>query len=231
VRRSISILIFVVAVAGCGDLLEGAGDLSSDFVRGDETSTSVTVADTGPDLGLAPITGISWVNDDLDLTASGSREVLIRDVWDRGDQQSAFVQASRREIAMALPGVEVPTLAPSAVSYISSQLVYDPQTALLDAATSTAFGYWTAEPYTLPRSEAQLMVLRIGLASSAEVAELSDVAVFNVEGGRELAWVEGDYVYQLFCRTGVIEEACLTVADSFQPLTLLAMLDLPDAEG
>jgi hypothetical protein len=227
-RRTIAVLIAVLAATACGDLLEGAGDLSSDFVHGDQTSTSATVADTGPDLGLAPITGISWVNDDLDLTGSGSREVLIRDVWERGDGQASFIQASRREIAMALPGVEVPTLVPSAVRYVSSQLVYDPQTALLDAATSTALGYWSAEPYSLPRSEAQLMVLRIGLASSGEAAELADIAVFNVEGGRELAWVEGDYVYQLFCRTGVIEEACLAVAGSFQPLTLLTMLDAPE---
>jgi len=231
VRRIASIALITLAAVGCGDILEGAGDLSSDFVRGDASTTSVTVADTGPDLGLAGITGVSWVNDELDLTASGSREVLVRDVWLRGDHTTSFVQAGGREIAMALPSVQVPTLVPASVTHISSQLVFDPQTALLDAATSTAFGYWTAEPYSLPRSEAQLMVLRVGLATSDEVAEFADIAVFNVEGGKELAWVEGNYVYQLFCRTGVIEEACITVAGSFQPLTLLTMVNFGSEEG
>ncbi len=152
--------------------------------------------------------------------------MLLRDVWLRGGQESAYVQAGAREIAMALPGLEVPTLKPAQVRFVTSQLVFDPQTALLDAATSAAFGYWTGEPYALPRSEAQLMVLRVGLATADEVQEFADIAVFNVEGGRELAWVDGGYVYQLFCRTGIIEEACLAVADSFQPLTLLTMVDL-----
>jgi hypothetical protein len=230
VRRIALILLTAAAVAGCGDLLEGVGDLSSDFVRGDATTTVATVADTGPDLGLTAITSVTWSNDDLDLTASGSREVLLRDVWRRGNGLSAYIQAGRREIAMALPSLEVPTLMPASVTHISSQLVFDPETSLLEASTSAAFGYWAGEPYSLPRSEAQLMVLRVGLASSDEVAEFADIAVFNVEGGRELAWVAGDYVYQLFCRTGVIEEACLTIADSFQPLTLLTMLDF-DGDG
>ena len=226
VRRIIAVVAAALVVAGCGDALRGVGDLSSDFVRGDVTTISQAVVDTGPDLGLTGITGMTWINAGLDETAGGSSEVLIRDVWLRSDQQSAYVQAGAREIAMALPGVQVPTLVPVQVSHISSQMVYDPQTALLDAATSAAFGFWSGEPYALPRSEAQLMVLRVGLATTDEVAEFADVAVFNVEGGRELAWVEGGYVYQLFCRTGVIEEACLAIADSFQPLTLLTMVDL-----
>jgi hypothetical protein len=230
VRRIAIISVIALIAAGCGDVLEGVGDLSSEFVHGEQTSTSVAVTDTGPVLNIAGITGVVWTNDDLDLTASGSRDVLLRDIWNRGDQQSSYVQAGRREIAMALPGIEVPTLAPTAVTHISSQLVFDTQTALLDASTSAAFGYWSAEPYSLPRSEAQLMVLRVGLATSDEASEFADISVFNVEGGRELAWVKGDYVYQLFCRTGVIEEACLAIADSFQPLTLLSMLDIDGGE-
>ncbi len=223
-RRVASIVLIALVVAGCGDVLEGVGDLSSDFVRGGSSTTEVTVPPTGPDLRLSGITGIDWVNDDLDLTSSGSRDVLLRDVWQRGGGETSYVQAGAREIAMALPGILVPTLVPTPVTSITSQLVFDPQTALLEASTSAAFGYWSTEPYTLPRSEAQLMVLRVGLATSDEVAEFADISVFNVEGGRELAWVEGHYVYQLFCRTGVIEEACLTVADSLQPLALLTMI-------
>ena len=88
-RRITAVLAAAVLAAGCGDALQGVGDLSSDFVRGDVTTTSETVVDTGPDLGLTGITGVTWINDALDLTGSGSREVLLRDVWRRGDQQSA----------------------------------------------------------------------------------------------------------------------------------------------
>ena len=69
-RRIATIVLVSLALAGCGDALEGIGDLSSDFVHGDRVSTSSTVAATGPDLGIGPITGVIWVNDDLDLTAS-----------------------------------------------------------------------------------------------------------------------------------------------------------------
>jgi len=230
-KRSVISILVALAAAGCGDILEGVGGMSSQFARGDETTTSRPPEKPGVDLRLAPITGLTWINDGLDLTGSASREVLIRDVWNRGGGSVSFVQAGRREVAMALPGVGIPTLVPAAVTHVSSQLVYDPQTASLSAATSAAFGYWVGEPYVLPRSEAQLMVLRVGLASSEEFGGINEVAVFNVEGGRELAWVEGGYIYQLFCRTGVVEEACLAIAGTLQPLALLAMLDAPQPPG
>ena len=55
-RRIAAIAVCAVALVGCGDVLEGVGDLSSDFVRGDQTTTSEAVADSGPDLGIAGIT-------------------------------------------------------------------------------------------------------------------------------------------------------------------------------
>lgn len=219
-RRAATLVIVAVLTAACSDALSGVGDVSRDFVHGDESSTT-TIEEAGPGLGLKGITDVVWINDDLDVTAEASGDLLIRAVWDRSDRLNPFVQAGRREVAAALGGVKVPKLVPEGVRYVSSQLVYDPETALLDASTSAAFGYWSAEPYSVPRSEGQLMVLRIGLATTEEVAGFSEIAQFNVEGGRELAWVEGDYVYQLFCRTGVIEEACLAIADSATALALL----------
>lgn len=219
-RRIVGMALLAVAVVGCGDALGGVGDLSREFVHGDDTTTT-TDADAEPELGLEGITEVIWVNDALDARAAGTGDALIRAIWERGDRLNPFVQASRVEVAEALTGIRVPKLVPRAVTHISSQLVYDPQTGLLDAATSAAFGYWSAEPYTAPRSEAQLLVLRVGLATTEETASLAEVAQFNVEGGRELAWVEGDYVYQLFCRTGVSEEACFTIADSTGALVVL----------
>jgi hypothetical protein len=218
------VALAVIATA-CSDALGGVGDVSRQFVHGDESTTTTTVAEADPGLGLVGIIDVVWVNDDLDERGSGSGDALIRAIWRRGDQLNPFVQSSRMEIAEALTAIKVPKLVPEDVAFVSSQLVYDPQTGLLDAATSAAFGYWAAEPYAVPRSEGQLLVLRVGLATTEEAASLAEVSQFNVEGGRELAWVEGDYVYQLFCRKGVIEEACFAIADSMGALELLVPID------
>jgi hypothetical protein len=223
-RRALLFLILAAAAPGCSGALEGVGDLSGRFVHGDET-TSTATEDTGPALGLKGVTDLIWMNDDLDARDVGSRDALIRAVWERGDKISPFVQASRVEIAAALPGIEFPKLTPQVSRYVTSQLVFDPQTAQLDAASSAAFGLWSVEPYTVPRSESQQSVLRVGLAGSDEAETApGDIAQFNVEGGRELTWVKEGYVYQLFCRTGIVEEACFAIAESTSPLALLALV-------
>lgn len=224
-RRLITVMLLgALAGAACDNALEGVGDLSGRIIHGDEeTSTSTTLTSGG--LGLKGISDLVWWNDDLNAGA-GDRTALIRDVWLRGDGLNPYVQASRAEISVALPGVEFPKLAPEAVTFVTSQLVYDPETALLDAATSAAFGLWTVEPYSAARTEAQLAVLRVGLASSAEQGP-TDISSFSVGGGRELVWVDGDYVYQLFCRTGIGEEACFAIAESTAPLAVLTVIQAP----
>jgi hypothetical protein len=69
-------------------------------------------------------------------------------------------------------------------------------------------------------------VLRVGLATSGE-QETTDISSFSVGGGRELAWADGDYVYQLFCRTGIGEAACFAVAESTTPLAVLTVIQAP----
>jgi len=226
-RSLVVILALAFVVSACGDMLEDVGDLSRGVVHGDQVASTTTVPDQ-LDLRLNPITGASWINDEIgSVTAGLELDDLLLAVWLRGDQVDQSVQASRREIAEVLPGVEFPQLAPEGVSHVSSQLVYDVQTASLGVGTAAAFGLWVGEPYTAARSEAQLAVLRVGMKTFDDGSPDNEVFSFSVAGGRELSWVDGEYVYQLFCRTGVLAETCAAMADSTIPLSLLVSLPSP----
>ena len=223
-RRIVTILICAVLLAACGDSLDGIGDLSRRIVHGDEeSSTTTTEADSDPQLNLTGLTGaIVWVNDEFAVEPGLLPDDLVRRIWLRGDGISPYVQAGRHEIAAALPGIQFPRLIPNPITHISSQLVFDTQTGTLDVSTAAAFGLWTAEPYTVPRTEGQLVVLRVGLKTLADDAGDGEIFSFRVAEGRELSWGFGDHVYQLFCRTGVNEEACFAMAGSISPLAVLA---------
>jgi hypothetical protein len=225
-RRFTLVLLPVLLLAACGDSLDGVGDLSRRIVHGDESSTtSTTQAEQGPQLNLAGLSGdIVWVNDEYTVELGLQADDLVRRVWLRGDGISPFVQASRFEISEALDGIQFPRLIPDTITHISSQLVYDTQTGTLDVATAAAFGLWTAEPYTVPRTEGQLAVLRVGLKTFADDLADGEISSFRVAEGRELSWGFGDHVYQLFCRTGVTEEACFEIAGSTSPLEILEFL-------
>lgn len=216
----------MVLVASCGDALGGVGDLSQRIVYGDQTTTSTSLAPAESRfLRLKGITDMIWINDAIDLTTQGmERDLLLTTIWQRGDQIDPFVQASRAEIAAALPGIEFPQLAPDRVTHVSSQLLFDQLTGILDASTAAAFGLWVGEPYDLPRSEGQLAVLRVGLKTLEDDAAEGEIFSFQVTDGRELAWTDGAYVYQLFCRTGLSEEACFEMAESTIPLSLIVAL-------
>ncbi|MDX1690423.1 MAG: hypothetical protein R3290_05320 [Acidimicrobiia bacterium] len=224
-RRIVPALALLAVLAtACGDALRGVGDLSRDFVYAGVSSTTTTTVAEGPQLNLQGITGATWVNDGLDAGVGLEPEQLIANVWNRGTQSSEFVQASRREIAAALPGIEFPRLTPAGVTHVSSQLVFDLQTATLAPSTAAAFGLWVGAPYELPRNEAQLAVLRVGLDEFDDLP-VGEIFSVRVAGGRELSWVKGDYVYQLFCRTGVTEESCFAIAESTTPLSILSILN------
>jgi hypothetical protein len=66
-----------------------------------------------------------------------------------------------------------------------------------------------------------LVVLRIGLASAFPAQEEGQIASFQASDGREMAWSAGDFVYDLFCRTGISEESCFAMANSMTRLDLL----------
>lgn len=224
--RAAALVVASAVMAGCGVMLEGVGDLSRSVVHGDRSAQVVeaTSPADGPALRLTGVTTMTWANDGLGAATRGlERDALISAVWARGDGINPFVQASRREIAAAMPGIEFPQLVPGSATHVSSQLVYDTQTATLDVTTAAAFGMWVDEPYVLPRSEAQLAVLRVGFRTAFD-PDPGEFFSFQVSEGREITWTKDDYVYQLFCRTGVSEQACFTIAES--TFFLSAMLDL-----
>ncbi|MBM3695975.1 MAG: hypothetical protein FJW79_08595 [Actinobacteria bacterium] len=226
-HRLIPILTLAILAAGCGDLLGGVGDLSRDVVHGGSTtsSTTTTLPRPGGGMGLTGISGdIVWVNDEWRAAPGVSALEVAYRVWQRSDGVNPYVQAGRSEIAAALPGIGFPRLVPEKVTHISSQLVFDPLSGALDAGTAAAFGLWTAEPYTVPRPEGQLVVLRIGRRSALPGQDPGGISTFQAADGRELAWVSGDYVYQMFCRRGISEESCFAMADSLMSLQLLSYL-------
>jgi len=227
-RRIIPLVAVLLALSACGDMLEGVGDLSRGVVHGDETTTTTAPTGGGPDLRLRPITELIWFNDGVGATTAGlEADDILLSVWLRGDQVESSIQSSRREIADVLPGIEFPQLAPDGVTHVSSQLVFDTRTASLGVGTAAAFGLWAGEPYTAARSEAQLGVLRVGSKTFDDGTPDNEIFSFSVADGRELSWVDGGYVYQLFCRTGVSPEACEAMAASTIPLSLLVSLPAP----
>jgi hypothetical protein len=225
VRRTAAVLTLALVVAGCGDVLSGVGDLSERVVHGDRPSTTSTTSGGGSvDLRLTGVTNVAWFNDGMDVaTANLDRDDTIVAVWldaENRDAEGGFIQATRREIARALPGILFPQLVPEQITHVTSQLVYDTSSGTLDASTTAAFGLWAGEPYTAPRSESQLIVLRVGLRTFTGDAD-DEILAFQVADGQELAWSHDDFVYQLFCRRGVSEQACYAIAESTIPLDLM----------
>jgi hypothetical protein len=208
-----------VALAGCGDagLLDGVGDRTRQVVHGNTTTTTepIAVVAGAGDEGLIESRDVLWFNDDIDPQYTGASQDVIDAVWKR-QLGSRFVQASRQEIGAAIPTLAFPSLVPQQVRWVTSQLVFDEATGVLDPGTSAAFGLWTAEPY---RSDtARLGVLRVGSAQIDDPAARSEIAVVAVPDGVSLGWTEAGNRYELFCRSEVSEELCLEVAESSVPL-------------
>ncbi len=223
-RRLVApVALVALLLAGCGDagLLDGVGDRTRSVVRGDTTtSTAVIAVIAGSGLeGLIESADVLWFNDDIEPQHTGPSDEVVEAVWDR-QLNSRFVQAARREIAAALPGLVFPELVPQQVRWITSQLVYNQTSGTLDGDTSAAFGLWTAEPYQ--SDTARLGVLRVGRAPVEALAARSEITVIAVPDGVSLGWTESGQRYELFCRTEVAEELCVEIARSSVPLIDLA---------
>lgn len=214
-RRVFLALALMPLLAACGEagLLDGVGDRTRDVVIGQTTSTTapVAVAAGEGDEGLVRSVDVLWFNDEIRPEATGSPDDVVAAVWDR-QLSSRFVQASRREIAAALPALVFPSLIPQQVRWVTSQLVYNSTSGTLDSDTQAAFGLWTSEPY---RSDtAQLGVLRAGRAPAEAPAGRSELVTVAVPDGVSLAWTESGHRYELFCRSEVSEELCRETAAS-----------------
>ncbi len=218
-RVTVLVVFASLLLAACGEagLLDGVGDRTRVLVEGSTTTTLVGVV-VEPEVSGAGLIGpedLLWFNDDIDPQFSGPAAKVIRSVWER-KLDSRFVQASRTEIAAAMPDVAFPELVPDEVRWVTSQLVFDNTTGALDPDTAAAFGFWTSEPYQ--SDTARLGVLRIGLAPVDVGAERSDIVPILVPDGISLGWTEGGYSYEMFCRSSVSDELCTEVAASTTPL-------------
>jgi hypothetical protein len=213
----------VVLATACNDPLQGLGEVSQEIVHG-ATTTTLTVPVDGPGdstpASLTPAATLSWQNDAVSPGVGGQDpQVVVAGVWNRGNGVERFIQASRAEIARALPGVVFPELVPAEVEWVSSQLVFDVASASLDADTAAAFGMWTVEPYSVTRSDGQAAVFYVGLASGTDPVD--GIRAIPVEDGVSLEWSDAFHSYRLFCRTWVEEADCWRAAESATPLLFL----------
>ena len=225
-RLAAAVALVAGLVAACGDgpLLEDVGDVSQRIVYGDTTSTTaVLLTDDGePVPEVARSSSLAWFNADLADTDGVEPAIVLNRVWTRGEGVNRFIQASPQEIAAVLPGVGFPSVVPESSQVVTSQLVFDVGSGLLDVNTSAAFGVWTTTPYSVGREEGQVAVLRVGQAAVAEIDPFAPIESQPVEEGIALSWVEGDYRYELFCRTGVSDLLCTQMAENLIPLQIAA---------
>lgn len=240
VRLSLIALIFVA----CGDApLQGMGNRSAGWINEPEVVTTTIPPATTP--RFVDIAQLAWANEDITNSNPGDRDALIAEVFQRreGDR---FIQASREEIAIALPGVRFPSMAPHGARWVSSQLVIE-NTGALSRDPSAAFGIWSAEPYSRSRSVAQMAVLRVAIDPetavevsergqdvscarfsdrSTNVCEIVDVGVRQVwkligSGSATLIWFEGEYRYELLGKEFVAIDDLTEMAAETIPLSEL----------
>ena len=138
--------VALIAVAcGEGGLLDGVGDRSREAVYEGITTTTEYVEGLDEDIGVLGASDareIEWYNDTIEEQSVGAAQLTIATVWNRRTSSSRFIQASRAEIASALPQIQFPRLVPPEVVNVTSQLVFDQASGTLDQETSAAFGLW-----------------------------------------------------------------------------------------
>jgi hypothetical protein len=218
-KRLNLILAAALVAGGCGDagLMDGVGDRFQDAVVGDQTTSTVVVDDTstGVVLRFQEAVGLAWWNDGIPNQQIGEPTYTSQVVW--GRERERVIQASRAEIAASLPALQFPRLVPEDVGWVTSQLVFDVASGQLDPGTSSQFGLWAVEPYSPDQSA--VVVLRVGRPN--EGALRGEIFPEVVDDGLSLIWTDGDFRYELFCSSALVEEYCWSMAESVVPLSQL----------
>jgi hypothetical protein len=219
------LLLGTLVATACSSPFLSLGNRSSNWINEPKVTTT-----TRPQVDV-PTTvsseSLQWANDEIVSGPFETREDVVAAVFARR-QGDRFIQASRSEIAAAVPDMRFPQVAPFGAEWVSSQLVIE-NNGTLSAAPTAAFGFWSAVPYTRSRSVAQMGVMRVAhdpetaaelggpdsAFSCARFAEETtdecalieldgrDVWRLSASGGTTLVWFEGDYRYELFGRTFV----------------------------
>ncbi|MEA2002674.1 MAG: hypothetical protein U9N84_12440 [Actinomycetota bacterium] len=223
-KRIALLAVLTVIAAACGDggMLDGLGDRSKVVVHGETSTTTTTVEPVRADtpLGSVRASDLVWYNDGLEGEGTGTPYQVVSAVWVRGDGVSSVIQASRAEIALALPGVQFPELAPDISGWVTSQLVFDVASGTLGADTSAQFGLWHLEPYSAEGGRTAVMWVRP--ATSSDV--IGPIFPEATTEGLNLSWVAESYHYRILCPTGLLEDYCWQMAESAMPLSLLLPL-------
>ncbi len=226
-KRTIALLFLSLLTAACGDagMLDGLGDRSVQAVHGETSLTTSTTEVEREDtpLGSTRASDLVWYNDGLPgESPSPETAVVIATVWGRGDGVTSVIQASRNEIAVALPGIQFPELVPDSVGWVTSQLVYDVASGTLDPQTVGQFGLWHLEPYSTDGGRTAVMRVRPAISSDI----IGSISSETTSSGMDLSWVTESYHYVLSCPAELAEDHCWTMAESAMPLSLL----LPSSE-
>lgn len=223
--RWLAVLAALVAVAAaCGDApLENVGDVSRRVVHG--TSTTVTTEPEDVNLFSAALRDadeVLWVNRGIGDLETDIPNVVLNRVYERGEGINKFVQADPAEIIMVLPELSFPSEVPIDVEYVSSQLVFDVASGLLDAETAVAFGLWTAEPYSVDRRDGQAAVLRVSQTDPSVENDQKGIQQVAVPDGTSMNWTAREFSYELFCRDGMVDDrTCREIASSAIPLRIV----------
>lgn len=242
--RKTWLIIATLFIAACGDSpLASLGSRSSEWVTEPTVVTTSSIPIAVPLVASAE--SLIWFNDDLGSEVT-EPEAVVASVFARreGDR---FIQASRDEIASALPGVQFPQRVPPLAEFVTSQLVIE-NSGLISDNPSAAFGIWSAEPYTRSRSVGQMLVLRVyldaetaseiqlddadlscsrfsdGTTDSCEVEDIAGVTTWVLQdsSGVTLVFFDDAYRYELFGRPFVAVEALRQTAASIAPLGVVA---------
>lgn len=242
-RRAV-VLVVLGALTACGEgPLESIGSRSSEWINEPTVPTTFAVVTTTPT--VIPADRLQWANDDIETANLDDQGAVVQEVFTRreGDR---FIQASRFEIAAALPGVAFPGFAPSGAEWVTSQLVVD-NDGTVSSDPSAAFGIWSTEPYTRSRSVAQMVVLRVSTdpeaaqevassdsqlscerfaersADQCEILAIGDRPTWLLEetSGSTLIWFDGEYRYELFGRSFVPRRILRDMTAEMEPLASL----------
>jgi hypothetical protein len=223
-RPLAAVAVLAAALAACGDApLENVGDLSRRVVHG--TSTTVTtIAEDAPlfTFALRDARDLIWVNRGIGDLETDIPSVVLNRVWERGEGVNKFIQADPAEIVMVLPELAFPAQVPSDVEFVTSQLVFDVGSGMLDAETAVAFGLWTAEPYAVDRRDGQAAVLRVSQVEPSLDNDQKGVQQVAVPDGTAMKWTAREFSYELFCRQDMVDDlTCREIANSATPLRIL----------
>ncbi len=234
-----------LVLGACSSPLLSLGNRSSRWINEPEVSTT-TIPEVDAPVEV-PSTNLQWHNDEIVSGPFESSQQVVDAVFARreGDR---FIQASRAEIAAAVPAIVFPAMVPFGAEWVSSQLVIE-NNGSLSAEPTAAFGIWSSEPYTRSRSVAQMVVLRVahdpdtaGEVDSPDSAfscarfaeEATEECALTELAGRDtwrltsssgvtLIWFDGEYRYELFGRNFVPIEVLEDMATESVPLAELAV--------